>query len=137
LRTDSIAATIIDGEAVIVNLSTGVYYSLTGSGPDAWTWLEQGHSIGEVAQALASRWSVPAEQAAGDVQRLAEQLLQEELVSIANGLAPAASLEPGTASQSGYQAPVLEAYRDMEDLLALDPPMPGLRDVPWKPAANK
>jgi hypothetical protein len=31
-----------------------------------------------------------------------------------------------------YEAPVLNIYRDMGDLLALDPPTPGLYDIAWK-----
>ncbi len=33
-----------------------------------------------------------------------------------------------------YTAPTLEIFRDMQDLLALDPPMAGLSDIPWKKA---
>jgi hypothetical protein len=31
-----------------------------------------------------------------------------------------------------YELPKLNIYRDMGDLLALDPPVPGLGDTPWK-----
>jgi len=46
--------------------------------------------------------------------------------------------EPGSAAASqpapqgakaAYAPPALNIYRDMQDLLALDPPMPGLRDI--------
>jgi len=137
LRTDNIAATIIDGEAVIINLSTGVYYSLIGAGVEAWRWIEQGHALGAVAEALASRYETSPEQTAADVSRLAEEMLKEELVCIAETTAEAAAIPPATGGKIPYQAPALEAYRDMEDLLALDPPMPGLRDVPWQPTGPK
>jgi hypothetical protein len=43
-----------------------------------------------------------------------------------------------TAEQkSAYEPPKLNAYRDMGDLLALDPPMPGLEDIPWEGAEDK
>jgi len=135
LRADNIAATIIDGEAVIINLSTGVYYSLTGAGVDAWTWIDQGHSLGAVGEALTSRYDVSLEQAISDARQLAEQMLAEQLVSIAERAAPA-GIPPAAGDKLPYQTPVLEAYRDMEDLLALDPPMPGLRDVPWQSPEN-
>ena len=137
LRSDNIASTIIDGEGVIINLSTGVYYSLTGSGLEAWTWIEQGHSLGAVAEAFASRYEISLEQADGDVRQLAEEMLKEELVNIADGPPGQARIPQATGDKSPYQAPVLEAYRDMEDLLALDPPMPGLRDVPWQQPERK
>ena len=42
---------------------------------------------------------------------------------------------PGTIEQqekAPYEIPKLNIYRDMGDLLALDPPVPGLGDTPWK-----
>ena len=35
-------------------------------------------------------------------------------------------------TSGAYTPPVLEVYTDMSDLLALDPPMPGLADIPWR-----
>ena len=34
-------------------------------------------------------------------------------------------------SKLPYESPSLNSYRDMSDLLALDPPMPGLQQIPW------
>jgi len=31
-----------------------------------------------------------------------------------------------------YEIPKINIYRDLGDLLALDPPVPGLGDTPWK-----
>jgi hypothetical protein len=37
-----------------------------------------------------------------------------------------------------YDTPQLRAYRDMAELFAIDPPMPGLRDIPWtKPSGEQ
>ena len=137
LRTDDIAATVIDGEAVIINLSTGVYYSLMGTGVEAWTWIEQGHSLGAVAEALAARYEVSLERAAADVSHLGEEMLKEDLVSIAQETASSSAIPLAAGNKSAYTPPALEAYRDMEDLLALDPPMPGLRDIPWQSPGRK
>jgi Coenzyme PQQ synthesis protein D (PqqD) len=132
-RTDRIAATVIDGETVIVNLSTGTYYSLTGAGSEAWTLLEQGHALSAVADMMAARFEVSAGQAAQDLERLVAELLEEELVSVAG---TTAGVDPpileGRGDRAAYETPRLEVYRDMEDILALDPPLPGLRDVPWQ-----
>ena len=35
-----------------------------------------------------------------------------------------------------YEAPVLQVYRDMEDLLALDPPIPG-QEAAWSDAEEE
>ena len=37
-----------------------------------------------------------------------------------------------------YETPSLNIYRDMGDLLALDPPMQGMAETPWqKPAGEE
>ena len=36
-----------------------------------------------------------------------------------------------------YESPLLNIYRDMGDLLALDPPMPGLAEMNWKEPEEK
>ena len=33
---DEVAAKVVQGEAIIINLATGVYYSMTGVGAAAW-----------------------------------------------------------------------------------------------------
>src|SRR6476660_2519404 len=79
-KSDNIAATIIDGEAIIVNLSTGIYYSMESPGSLVWKMVEQQQSIGRIAGALASQFDTTREQALDDVQRLTAQLLEEDLV---------------------------------------------------------
>jgi hypothetical protein len=63
---------------------------------------------------------------AADLVRLAEQLVTENLLDSAAGSDPAPELPPPAPAQRAYQAPALQAYRDMADLLALDPPTPGI-----------
>ncbi len=53
-----VAAKVIDGEAIIINLTKGTYYSLEGVGGAAWSMLAAGHSLDEAAQTLAKHYSV-------------------------------------------------------------------------------
>ena len=134
---EEIAIKVIDGEAIMVNLSNGMYYSLDGAGGLAWTLLAARHSLGEAAAGLASRYDVPLAQAQTDVRELAERLLDEDIVRLSPHAAPLAEvegpMEPSAARQRlPYGRIELSIYRDMKDMLALDPPMPGLQDVPWK-----
>jgi hypothetical protein len=140
VREEEVAAKVIDGEAIIINLATGMYYSLTGTGGEAWALLESGRTLSEIAEHLSRRYGVPLGQAREDVERLAGDLIAEKLVEVRAAPGPvgatgAATSAEGTAGP--YAAPVLEAYRDMADLLALDPPMPGLQATGWQaPAVN-
>jgi len=123
---DNLASTIIDGDAVLVNLATGVYYSLDGTAGAVWQMIEAGHNLEEIADRLAARYETTRAQALEDVLKLAAKLLQEEVV-VASGTRIAAAPEPATGHRESYSTPDLNVYTDMSDLLALDPPMPGLQ----------
>ena len=132
-----VAAKVMDGEAILINLSNGMYYSMDGVGGVVWSLVEQGRSVGEIVAAVAAHYEVGEGEVRRDVARLAEELLEERLVLLNADAAPAS--QPGTAvagERAAYAPPVLNACRDMGDLLALDPPMPGLEDIPWKGAAG-
>jgi hypothetical protein len=132
-RDPEVVGKVIDGEAIIINLATGMYYSADEVGGLIWTLLETGHSIGEVATHVTARYHVEADRAHADVERIALQLIEEGLVAQAN---PQAEASPVVAAsppeRRAYVAPSLEVYRDMKDLLALDPPMPALKRNPWE-----
>jgi len=121
-----VAAKVIDGEAIIMNLSNGLYFSLDHTGASLWELLEAGYSLGEMAEALGSRFGVERSVVLEDATRLVGELLAEGLVHESEG-GQRQALEPvSEAAQGAYASPVLNKYSDMADLLALDPPMPKL-----------
>ena len=132
-RCEEVAAKVIDGEAIMINLNTGVYYSLDKVGGSIWELLERGHSLGEIADAVTAQYDVSQEQARADVDRLAAELLQENLVKISNDEPPPGQYSEAAQQQKlTYESPGLNIYRDMGDLLALDPPTPGFQDAAWR-----
>ena len=132
-REEEIASKVIDGEAILINLATGVYYSMDKVGALVWDLLQPGYNVEEVISAVTSRYDVTREQAEVDVRDLVEELLQENLVaSTENGTTHTAEVTTEQQEKVPYEIPKLNIYRDMGDLLALDPPVPGLGDTPWK-----
>jgi hypothetical protein len=133
-REEEVAAKVMDGEAILINLSNGIYYSMDKAGGLVWEMVEGRRSIEEMASCIVARYEVSAEQARADVERLMEELVQENLVAEAeDGSAASGVSEPeGATEKLPYEAPKLNIYRDMGDLLALDPPTPGLQDLSWK-----
>lgn len=128
---------VIDGEAILINLVTGVYYSLDGVGGLIWTLIETQHSFDEIATAITGRYDVSLEQARTDVQRVASELLREKLVVVSDRKGPGGNgPAPAPQPKQRYEAPQVNVYRDMGDLLALDPPAPGLTDIPWRAPAG-
>ncbi len=132
-KSQQVAAKVMDGEAVIINLANGVYYSMDKAGGLIWSMIEQARNLDAIADAVAAAYDVPPAQAREDVGRLAAQLVAEDLVAAAGDEVPAEGADPAPPTQKlPYETPTLNVYRDMEELLALDPPMPGLQETPWK-----
>lgn len=132
-RDPEVVGKVIDGEAIIINLATGMYYSADEVGGLIWTLFETGHSVDEAAAHVAARYQVEADQARADIERIALRLVEEGLVKQVDREADAVAVATAAPPERRpYVAPSLEAYRDMKDLLALDPPMPALKRNPWE-----
>ena len=128
------AAKVLDGEAVIINLLNGTYYSLDKAGAVVWELAAAGGTIDEIVSGLTVRYDVDASRARQDVERLVGELVTERLLVPADGAVAAPDAHGNGATANGrlaYDVPALTTYRDMADLLALDPPMPRLEDIVW------
>lgn len=132
-NSDEVASSLLEEELVLINLSSGVYYSMVNSGSLIWQLIDLGFSVSETIETVAARYRVPAESVRPDVHALLQQMLAERIF-----LPEPSPRESGsyTTDDGGaappYERPVLNVYRDMGDLLALDAPMPGMQDIPWK-----
>jgi coenzyme PQQ synthesis protein D (PqqD) len=132
-NADEVAGEVIDGEAIIINLATGVYYSMDRVGGLIWGLIEARHSLLDIVTTIVARYDVSRERAEADVQRVASELLEQKLVVVSDAEpSPRRDQEAGALPNLSYATPGLTTYRDMGDLLALDPPAPGLRNIPWK-----
>lgn len=124
-KDEEIAAEILDGEAIIINLATGSYYAMSRAGALAWQGIEQHASIEELAARVAESFEVTLERARTDLLALANRLLDEGVVRVSEA-AHATGATPPLAQRLPYETPELSAYSDMRNLLALDPPMPAV-----------
>jgi coenzyme PQQ synthesis protein D (PqqD) len=111
-------AETIDGEAVVINLERGIYFSIRGVGLAIWTDLLAGSSPEDVVVSLCTRYSTIAARIPADVSAFLDQLTNEGLIrpSKRPPCPPAA-----VAQAASYDVPSLEKYTDMEALLLLDP----------------
>lgn len=128
-----VAAKVIDGEAVIIRFSDGLYFALGGPGSLVWELIEQRRTPAEIVAAVAAGYDAPEARIREDLTGLVEELVRERLVTTtAEG--PAAGGPAARAGRQPYDRPVLQRYQDMADLLALDPSAPGMADGVWRPA---
>ena len=133
-----IASDVVDGEAVIIHLTDGTYYSLDRAGTVIWEALASPRSPSTLADSLVTRYGIAQEQARADSDALVTELVRERLVIASAGNADTTPLATAPAHDAGfpYSRPHLSKYTDMADMLALDPPLPGVRDLPWKTPAE-
>ena len=115
---------IIDGEAIIINLASGNYYSLDSVGSQIWALLEQPRTADEVAAILVGRYDASEEVIRRAVENLLERLAVEELVEREDDQpSPASSVpsHPPTNGRLPFKDPTFEKFTDMQDLILLDP----------------
>lgn len=129
INSPPVVAETLDGEATIVDLERGIYYSLNESGSYVWDELRRGAEPRAIAASLATRYSISSEAAEEAVEGLVRELVEQQLiVPLADGAEPVpaspdsrAGAPTSNGDDPGYSPPVLSTYTDMQDLLLLDP----------------
>ena len=71
----------VAGEAILIHLQTGVYYSLNDVGTAFWNLLDGTRSIEVCAQTIAAEYSAPADLVLADLLELAADLTKEGLAA--------------------------------------------------------
>ncbi len=121
----AVVSELIDGEVVIMNLTSGNYYSSDNVGAVIWGWIEERKTFGDIERLLSSRYEAGPEDITAALTAFFDRLLDEKLVrEITVALAPVGDTDHGTNGFPGrerFVAPELQVYTDMQDLLLLDP----------------
>ena len=124
VNTPTVTHETIDGEAVIINLDSGNYYSLVETGSLIWALVERGASAGEMQNVVQQTFHGDATDIDRGVQELLAQLQQENLIVPVDDT-PAADLNEVLPSNGHekplFRAPLLNKFSDMQELLLLDP----------------
>jgi hypothetical protein len=115
----------IEGESVVINLETGSYYSLRAIGSEIWESLAANRAVELIVDDLSALYNATRVQVEQSVIQLIGELRQEQLIvpDGAIGSSASGSQAPSVAStvKSEFQAPVLQKFTDMQELLLLDP----------------
>ena len=119
----------IDGEAIIINLVTGSYYSLDKTGAEVWELVERLLPVPDIVAELERRYEPSGIVITTAIESLLEQLSREQLIVQQDGQGEAASREQSSANaatsspmgRKPFTPPRLEKFTDMQDLILLDP----------------
>ncbi len=118
----------IDGETVILNLDKGNYYSLVGIGADIWRFMENNATMGSIIEKISNNYQGDQGDIEVAINSFVSELMQEGLVIPNNENNPENEESSHVQVQTGlkenkptFEAPKLNKYTDMQDLLLLDP----------------
>ena len=114
------APDVADGEAIIVHLETGTYYSIKGEAILLWNAIVGGATVEEISEVVAEMTGEPADRVSAPIRGFVDSLAAQGLIVDAGKAAapPVVDLSGGGA---GLLEPSFELYSDMQDLILLDP----------------
>lgn len=113
-----VVSEIFDGEAVIANYQSGLYYSISPSGSLIWQALGCGLTPSQIVRWLSAHFAGQADLDAA-VTAFVDRLVAEGLVAEAAATADAAALP--VLQGATFETPTLERFDDLQELLLLDP----------------
>ena len=112
----------IDGELILVHMEKGAYYTTDDIGSLVWFQVEARCSVAEMCESLQFQFEAGPGEIEAAVHSFLERLLAEDLIApdqAAQPRTPAARV--ATTPKRAFRTPALQSYRDMQDMLALDP----------------
>jgi hypothetical protein len=111
----------IQGETIIIDLATGTYYSLLGSGPAIWEELTAGAATAVILDRAVERFEGDPAEIRSAVEAFIRELEEQQLIAPTEAGSPnGAGLAPAT-DPTPFVTPKLETYTDMQDIILLDP----------------
>ena len=72
----------LQGEAVLLNLKSGMYFGLDSVGTRIWHLIVEKEKLRDVAQSIVAEFDVSEEQCAADLLSLVAKLESQDLVTI-------------------------------------------------------
>jgi Coenzyme PQQ synthesis protein D (PqqD) len=136
LNQGTAAGKVMDGEAIVINAVTGRYYSLDDAACVAWVHLAAGAPLPSIVESIVTRYEVDPIVAESDLRALAQELVEQDLLVLGAPVVEASVDESELPDQGEgrrpYATPVVEAFTDMEELLAFDPPLPVAEQHDWE-----
>ena len=81
-KTDDCVETVVDGELVLMNVVSGVFYSLKDTGKRAWELLDDQRSFGVLVDAMHKEYEVTEDVCRAELAKLIGDLEERTLVKV-------------------------------------------------------
>ena len=77
---EDVHSTILEGEAVLLNLDNGMYYSLNRVGTVIWELCDGQRTFADILEKICDRFEVDRHQARRDLMTITSQLVEQKLL---------------------------------------------------------
>jgi Coenzyme PQQ synthesis protein D (PqqD) len=121
VASENIHSKIFDDEVVVLDMRSGAYFSLRGSGVDVWELIEAHATGAGISESLAGRYDGSSGEIDMAVGALLEELAEANLIVGDSSVEPAGGAPSQAGAKSDFAPPELERFTDMQELLLLDP----------------
>jgi len=112
----------IDGELILVHMEKGAYFTTDEVGALLWDLIGGKATAAEMVTVLHAEYDVSRDDAEAALAAFLERLTGEDLVSLKEpGVERTPPRRAPVTARRPFHAPTLQSYRDMQDMLALDP----------------
>jgi hypothetical protein len=113
------ACELFDGELVIAHYGSGLYYSVSESGALIWQGLRHGLTDADVAAWLAGHFAGQADEVRAQVSAFIARMRDQGLLIPDSTVAAGPDLP--VLNGGRFEAPILEQFDDLQELLLVDP----------------
>jgi hypothetical protein len=121
---------VFEDEVLVVNLDSGIYYSLLGPSARVWLCIQAGASLAETIRALSEAYEGDTALMVTALESFIHELVDENLVLPADEATGTSALPIASGSRKPFEPLLLQKFTDMQELLLLDP-VHDVEDAGW------
>jgi len=81
-RKPDVVSADMDGEAVLLDVNSGVYYGLDSTGARIWNLMEEKISFENIISKLLDEYSVTHEQCQAETKQFVKEVLAKDLIKV-------------------------------------------------------
>lgn len=81
-RAASVTFEVVADEAILIDITTGTYFTLNEIGTEFWQMLDGKQSVAQHAAIIATKYEVETSMVIGDLLELAEEMANDSLLLI-------------------------------------------------------
>jgi len=112
---------VLDGEAIIIDLKSGTYYSLNETASVLWEKIKSQHSTEDIIKSFVNQYTADIVEIEKSIEEIVDFLKADSLIFEAETVESAHPKELVEVSKKPFIKPEIVRYEDMQEMLLADP----------------